>query len=373
MLLQNHTHTSKRQTEKWLRFKFTPMSIGLLLAACGSCANAAGQCVANPPIVGDDGLPAEIAALNPTLIFSDNFDSQPDFATEASVEYCINNAGNGCDRLPPNWSDYKAGERFHPIELNNSSLESSLQINGDQPRGSSGKSLMIWDESYGNTGQWGSDAMLGKYLPEGYKDLYVEYWIKFQPGYRWHDVEGGHGINYAKILRIGHRDEGQTPFSFSATGYNAPLMFIDTIVRSVTKNNAPQYVQAGVQAQLRCDPQESNYKCGTYTTAQSMNGYINDGNTSFVESYGDGNWHKISARMRLNSSPGARDGIAMTFFDNEMVAYADDVPFLGSNSPAGTKLNQVSLGGNMHNYPEPESNQFEQWYAIDDVRIYTIN
>ncbi len=73
--------------------------------------------------------------------------------------------------------------------------------------------------------------------------------------------------------------------------------------------------------------------------------------------------------MGLNSAPGASDDVVMVLFDNQLVGETHDVPFLGIGSPPGTLLNQVTIGGNMHNTPEPESSKFEQWYAIDDVRI----
>ncbi len=60
--------------------------------------------------------------------------------------------------------------------------------------------------------------MLGLHLPDGHRGLYVEYWIKFQPEYRWHFVDpgDGHGINYAKIPRKLARDRGSNGSQFSS-------------------------------------------------------------------------------------------------------------------------------------------------------------
>lgn len=332
---------------------------------------AAGECTVPTTPRPDATLPAELSGLNMTLLHEETFDDLPDFSNVAGVENCIGGTGNGCSRLPNGWSDFLVSEKWNPTDGGGANAKAGLQINGDFARGGSGKSLVIWDESRGDSGSWGSDAMLGKYFPSGHKDIYVEYWIKFQPGYRWHHLElnNPQGINYAKLMRIGHRDQGQSPFRFSASGSNAPLVFIDSSIWSRDQNPGRTNL-ASVLVSGRCDPQESNYKCGSYP--ETGRGYIN-GNASNAESYGDGNWHKLAARMRINTAPGRGDGIVMAWFDDQLLVNSTDVPWIGSNAPADTLLNMVVLGGNMHNYPEPENNRFEQWHSIDDVRIFAID
>ena len=334
---------------------------------------AAGICIAHPSEAPAPGtsLPAELVGMNMTLLHEESFDDLADFSNAAGVENCIGGSGNGCSRLPDGWSDFLVSEKWNPTDGGGSSTRAGLNINGEFPRGEAGKSLVIWDESRGDTGSWGSDAMLGKYFPDGHKDIYVEYWIQFQPGYRWHHLETSNpqGINYAKLMRIGHRDQGQSPFRFSASGSNAPLVFIDSSIWARDQNGR-RTDRASVLVSARCDPQESNYKCGSYP--ETGRGYIN-GDASNAESYGDGNWHKLAARMRINSGPGKNDGILMAWFDDQLMVNATDVPWIGSNAPADTLLNMVVLGGNIHNYPEPEGNRFEQWHSIDDVRIFSVN
>ncbi len=313
-------------------------------------------------------IPDELQTLTLTCIFEENFDAQPDFSNPTNNFYCRVGAGPGCTVMPTGWSDFTvSNERFHPIEQNDPSLEPNLQINSTQARGSSGKSLLLYDESFGNSGQWGSDVMLAKKLDTGYSDLYVEMWIKFQPGYRWHLVELGNGQNSAKILRIGHREPGQDGLSFGANRYNGPMAFINAMIWAQTSTGSNRAV---LKASPRCDPQQTDYFCPDYNGG-NIQGFLNNQGT-FAQTFGDGNWHKIGARMKLNSSPGVHDGIMMLFYDDELVVSVNDIPWRAIGSPAGTLLNSVIIGGNMHNYPEPEANMFEQWYAIDDVKIYSI-
>lgn len=339
-----------------------------VMFSIGGCANEGSGMQLSDSAAVENSTPEELSL---TLLFEDSFDQQADFRNSTGVENCIGGVGNGCDRLPAGWTDFLVSEQWHPDDLGDIRAQPGLQINADNPRGGSGKSLMLWDESRGDPGRWGSDAMLGRYLPGGHRDLYVEFWIKFQPDYRWHhrELTNPPGTNLAKLLRIGHRDAGKSPFSFSASGSNAPLMFIDSSVWARERNGQRSNI-ASLDLIGRCDPQETNYRCGDFV--ETGRGVIGD-DASFEQSLGDGNWHKVAARMALNSFPGAGDGIAMAWFDDELVGAASNVPFLGIDASGDTLLNMVTIGGNMHNYPEPERNQFEQWYAVDDVRIYAVN
>jgi len=326
-----------------------------------------------------DTLPAELTSLSTNLIFEESFDDAPDFVSPMARSGCVQGRpAENCALLPPGWTGYISREFWHPDEFGPTS-QAGMQINSAQGRGGMGKSMQIWDESQGGPGTWGSDVMLGKAFTPGYKDIYVEYWIKFQPGYRWHhaDPSINHGINYAKLLRIGHADEGKTPFSFGGRGPNGPISFINS---RVWYYNPPvdgqRNSRAGFAGTIRCDPQETDYTCPDYDfSSRSTVGYLNSesGYVSFEDSFGDGGWHKLAARMALNSSPGANDGILQIWYDDQLIANATDIPFLSSTAPADHLLNSVVLGGNLHNYPEAESERFEQWHAIDDVKIYAIN
>lgn len=328
-------------------------------------------------------IPVELESLTLTSIFEDNFDDQVDFANSigspnsngTAAWACRNGAEDACESLPEGWDVYSSGERFHPDIIDNPSAQPGVQITDFEPRGGSGKSMIVWDESYGTNAQWGSDALLGKKFSPGYNDIYTEMWIKFQPNYRWQYMETTKGINYAKVLRMSHSDSD--PISTGGNGTNAPLTILDIKVWSDDFFDGPRTNRIALQAQPRCDPQETNYRCPGRDFGLTGNISVPgvpgiNGDASFLDTFGNGDWHKIGMRMALNSAPGVEDGILMIWYDDKLVSSSSNVTFLETGAPENHLITTVLLGGNMNNVVEPEANQFEQWYAIDDVRMFAI-
>lgn len=60
------------------------------------------------------------------------------------------------------------------------------------------------------------------------------------------------------------------------------------------------------------------------------------------------------------------------WYDDQLLGVSPTNDLVTSDSIESRLLNYITVSGNMHNYPEPEANQFEQWYALDDVRIFAI-
>ncbi len=103
---------------------------------------------------------------------------------------------------------------------------------------------------------------------------------------------------------------------------------------------------------------------------------------------GDGDWHVLTFRLVVNSSPGTPDGIFQVWFDDELVHDIDDLMWMSSNffndcsgdgGPQGTGCptppntdylvegwNYFGLGGNAF-FVNPSPVGGDQWYAIDDV------
>jgi len=348
-------------------------SLGLIaMMAClsGVLATAAnaGECSVIPieqATTGPDG----IELLPSNLIMSENFNNSANFAVPFRGARCIRSIRPECDLVPEGWTNFYSSERWHP-QQGEPDRSPSMQISSEQFRGRSGKSLVIWDESHGGPSTWGSDAILARNLNEEIKDVYAEFYILFEPGYRWHHIERGSGTNLAKLFRLTHFDGGDaSPFKFFGNGDSAPLFFLDLNIWTTTQNGSTVN-RTGLSSAVRCDPQENNYRCNNFTENELSR---LTGSPSFAESLGDGNWHKIGVRVAMNSSPGARDGIITIWVDDVQIGNRDDVPFLGPGAPAGNGWNMVMLGGNMHNYPEAEGARFEQWSAIDDFKLYRLD
>lgn len=316
-------------------------------------------------------LPPELAGLSMTLVHEDDFDDQPDFTTQAARSFCFDQSDQAdCADLPAGWTDFNSWERWHPADL--SDAKAGLQINANSGRGGTGKSLVIWDESRGTPSMWGSDAMIGKRFETGHTDIYAEMWLQYQPGYRWHHLEpfSSRGINYTKILRISNVAPGDYPFTYGASGTNGPMALADTILWAFDQNGE-RTDRGRADIAVRCAPHTTNYRCGA-DEVRGIQANLRD-TTRFEERFGNnGEWHKIGLRMKLNSAPGVADGIGMLWVDDVLQASADNVTWLGADADPDMLLNMVTFGGNMHNYPEPEAERFEQWHAIDDVRIFAI-
>ena len=337
----------------------------LVLATTGTAIGA--MCVAYPenqPAQSIEGLPPELANANMNILHSESFDDQPDFSAGKRMR-CTNESDADCASVPDGWSHMYTGEKWHPVDDSDSSLRPSLEISGEQHYGSSGKSMIITDESYGSPSQWGSDGQLGRALDSEYKEIYAEIQLKFQPGFRWRGVEAGKGSDVAKIFRIAHFGGGSegNRFQFFSGGDTGPAMLLD--VKNITSSTR---TQARIKSVVRCGPVSSNYSCGSYGDERESS---LPGEPTFTESFGDGNWHKVAFRAKFNSAPGIADGEVDMWLDNILVHSLRDVPFIGTGSNA-QGWNMFMVGGNMHNYPEDESQRFEQWWAIDDVRLYEI-
>lgn len=312
-----------------------------------------------------DSLPSELDGLTLTSIFEDNFDAHDDFENPVENYYC---SAPNCS--VSGWTSLRVVERFHPVDDNDPSLEANFQLSAEQARGGTGKALKLYDESYGNSGQWGSDILLSKKFDQGYNDLYVEFWVKFQPGYRWHLLEAGHGQNSAKIMRISHRQEGSFPSTYGANGSHGPMSLMNIIPQITHGENEITRLYGN----RRCAPQTTNYFCSDEGSGRIIGPISNGSNTNslWAEAFGDDQWHKIAMRMKLNSAPGVTDGSLMIWYDDQLLGVSPTIDWLGIDTTEPRLLNYVTISGNMHNYPEPEANQLEQWYALDDVRVFSI-
>ena len=314
-----------------------------------------------------NNLPSELDGLTLTSVFEDNFDGHDDFENPEERYFC---SAPNCDVPLAGWTSLSVGERFHPVDANNPNLEANFQLSAEEARGGTGKALKLYDESYGNSGQWGSDILLSKKLDQGYDDLYVEFWVRFQPGYRWHLLEEGHGQNSAKMLRISHRQEGSFSSTYGANGSHGPMSLMNIIPQITRGENE----MTRLYGNRRCAPQTTNYFCSDEGSERIIGGISNGNNenSTWAESFGDGEWHKIAMRMKLNSAPGVTDGSLMVWYDDQLLGESPTIDWLGAGTTGPRLLNHVTVSGNMHNYPEPEGDQFEQWYALDDVRVFAI-
>lgn len=295
------------------------------------------------------------------ILFTDNYDATPDWQNVGS-QRCNWLGGTNCGNVPLNY------DLMYVTDKNKTSP--MCQITSAAGKGLSGKGIRLSDESNGDRNSWGSDCQIEKYLYKQYPEIWVSYYIRYNSNMIWES-----GSRTSKILRIGH--------------YN-PLV-IDGTARTSTfntnnnskKNNGLGDTTAGVfflylkhdsdklvrfQQGVRCG---GTYKCGSYDEAWFQNMSGTTGN-SWKETFGDNKWHHIEARVKMNSSVGAKDGVLELYFDGVRQTKRNDIPWrLAGTKKTVTGFNMVSIGGNTNNVWAGQTNE-EQWmYDFDNLRICT--
>ena len=119
---------------------------------------------------------------------------------------------------------------------------------------------------------------------------------------------------------------------------------------------------------------------GTANDYYTMDEYSNEPETSIYQggsnslsweqTFGDGEWHKINVYLKMDSSPGAADGIYEMWLDGIKEFEATDIPWRRVGDPDPMGWNECSIGGNMSNVWADLADKAEQWYQVDDFKVY---
>jgi hypothetical protein len=81
-------------------------------------------------------------------------------------------------------------------------------------------------------------------------------------------------------------------------------------------------------------------------------------------------WTKVAFYMEMNSAPGVADGVFKQWLDGERILNRINRVWVGNNTESKmVGWNFVSMGGNHHFYPYPDSDEYRDWYALDDLLI----
>ena len=294
------------------------------------------------------------------IIFQENFDNDADWHQLSNRDSCTNQ--NCPHPAPGNWTYYNNDELWHPNEYPNK--HATGNINNVNHRGLSGKAYTHWQESSdGKSGDgWGNDGMLIKYLGRDYKELYIQFYIKFDPGYQWAYTQNqGSGF---KLFRAYHWDRTSpvTAYGPDVNGENAPIYFFDL---------GQNYYGWRHMHFFRCAPTVSDYYCDNSPTGEYDFGDFYKGDPSFKQHLGDGKWHKLSWHLKMNSTPGSTDGIMEFWADDILEAARYNLQYVTSRGKM-VGWNIIAIGGNVHNKYSDPSNKSEQWYSIDDLIVSTI-
>lgn len=326
------------------------------------------------------------AIAHSEVLFEESFDGLPDYTSSEE----LNLDGWSFRRNGEvNWSPSNGyPDKHDAFEI--------LERNSDKARGGEGKSFVAWRESYDpGWKQWNSDGILMKYLPEGFEQLYVSFYVRFSP--EW--TRGG----TSKMFRIYSWDsESDSPFKFFSDGNAGPLFdwkyyysesygmrnFLtfrggphgdnydidDSDISDLPRN----LVNRGdLSLNFTKDTVGMSLDGGTPKIVDQVNGgFISDNLNQTVthdQIFGSSsNWTKVAFYVQMNSAPGVNDGVIMQWLNDELVFRNDSVNWVGANPDNKmVKWNAVALGGNDFFREYPNGDRYEEWYSIDDVTIAT--
>jgi hypothetical protein len=320
------------------------------------------------------------------VVFEENFDAQPNFTPSVTGPL---DASLG-DTVPEGWTHMYTGDRWNPStgDPNNHYSLEILTTNSDKARGGIGKSAVNWRESFtpdSGWAMWNSDSQLIKLLDNEHKELYVEFYIRFSDNWYQRTNQGDTSSYTSKLFRVGFFNRQDNIYS-GYQGDLGPLFFWD-----YKRDN---YGIRNVQAFRGGAPETGNYYFdGNYARGKSIS-YLNpeqldkvnggalsnfdgtgspDGYTTHEHVFGgSAEWTKVAFYVKMNSAPGVADGIVRQWMDDVEIVNTTDIPWIMETDGqdfSSLGWNYFAIGGNDYFQGLPNSEQFEDWYAIDDVVV----
>ena len=343
------------------------------------------------------------------LIFEDNFDDQPDWHSRLPENNTGAHPSDEPDRIQRagthtflnKWyscyqDGYYAADKGNPGGYSTISV---LSADAAEARGGTGKCLRITRESYtpisGNPNFWASDDQIGTFFPEGYDQLYIEFWIRFGP--EWTAAAPW----ASKLFRVhSWSGQGSEYQGFADSDYSegqlGPIMLWDwnqtTGVRNALAFRGGPHGQnysmnntrmpglprglvglGDLPLNFTTDTAGMAEDGGTPQIPDLVNGgYISDNMNqapSHAQIYGT-EWHKAAFFVRMNSAPGAYDGIARQWLDGQRIFNTEQVCWVPEGNFIMPKWNFVAFGGNDNFQEYPNEDKRQEFIFIDDVKVY---
>ncbi|MFP3978297.1 hypothetical protein [Marinobacter sp. KMM 10035] len=340
------------------------------------------------------------AGVQAEIVFEDDFDDQPDWTSALYSTDSVQRATT--HKIPEGWYSIRQVPTWAPSTGYPDKHEAIeiLASNASKARGGKGKSFVSWRDSY-NKGwnYWASESMLLKYFPEGYDQLYVEFWIRFDPNWTRSNVEGLAAAT-SKMFRVSSWSGDGSEYSAFSDGNIGPIALWDHKLNSYGMR---------VGLAFRGGPHSDNYKLAAEEIPDIghiiTSGSLGDVNANYTNSlrgmgvsggdpqltdrvkggpltgyvehdqvFGPGDsWTKLGFFVKMNSDVGARDGEFRMWLNDEQMFVSTQIPWLRSSETRDEKAqwNLVAIGGNDFFQTYPNEDRREEWYSIDDLVIRT--
>ncbi|MBK1871742.1 hypothetical protein FE848_00750 [Marinobacter sp. 1-3A] len=341
-------------------------------------------------------------ATQAEVIFEENFDNQPDWTSGMFSTDTVQRAAT--HKIPEGWFSIRqvptwAPSKGHPDKHETIEI---LASNSEKARGRKGKSFVSWRDSYdAGWNYWASESILLKYFPKGYDELYVEFWISFDPNWTRVAVPSKPSAT-SKIFRVSSWSGDGTEYGAFSDGNIGPIALWDHTVNRYGLRNTLAF---------RGGPHSDNYKLtaqdipdvGRYLISGSLGDFnlnfsgslsemgpnkeqpiINDrvngglitGGTFGVvghdQIFGSGaSWTKMAFYVKMNSAPGVKDGVFRQWLNDKQIFVSTEIPWIrpSETRDENAKWNLVAIGGNDFFQTYPNEDRHEEWYSIDDLVI----
>jgi len=324
-----------------------------------------------------------------SLIFEDNFDNQPDWTSDSVL-------GGNVFSVPEGWTAGRADPRWSPATgyPDKHATAEVLASNSDKARGGTGKSYVGWRVSYDpGWKQFNSDSVIIKYFPEGYDEIYAEFWVTFSDEMAATYYNGT--IGQSKLFRAYHfngdmneifsyfGNVNKPAFSWDIAGeteygvrnFHSYYTRGESDLRGII-TDLPQYsgLQGGGDISLwyansatdgmgvnGSNPSLTDYKNG---------GSITSGPVDIDQVFGgETQWVKMGFYMKMNSAPEVADGVLMQWINDERILSLHTIPWIRAGFDM-VKWNTIGIGGNDFFRGFPNESLYQDWYAIDDLKVY---
>lgn len=351
------------------------------------------------------------------VIFSDSFDEQPDWNSGLPENHYGSNTTGGASTggwevdvvqsadthtIPLGWSYVRQTPAYAPSrgDVNNHEVieisSASTFENPNRVRGGTGKSFVSWRDS--NTKQFVSDGILLKYFPEGFDQLYVEFWVNFSdemiatyynPDYQTQTT------GLAKLFRVYHWTGQGNVFDYYSDKNPAFLWGFEGRPESQRGYGFRNKMSALTRRTISTDPAQSkfldhqgnpsNQVPSSYhpvTTTRYGDSILKDQrdgklmsldqfSADIDEVFGDEtHWTKMAFFVKMNSAPGAYDGQLVQWIDGKKITDIKTMQWVSATRNM-VKWTTIGFGGNDNFDKYPNELRHEEWYAVDDIKVAT--
>lgn len=301
------------------------------------------------------------------VVFQENFDNQADWSVSQRTDTATSCYSN-CS-VPTGWTGYYNGLSYCPGGPGNN----NMYIRSANARGGTGKAITYYDESCVDYFE-DSDGQLFKDFGQEYDELYIRFYIKFQTGYQWENDLNNPPQH--KLIHLQHYCGSGNPFAYRGqTNYDCNKPF--AIVGIYIYNNTLYYY---FNAACEEDCMSSGPCCAPYSwdAGAGWDGMDIAALGNFNTLLGDGNWHYMEFRFKINTNTGTtfkNDGIHTFWLDGVQRYTTTTFPYgqAGGDTNPRRGFRIMTIGGNNSNRwtRSCSGTSCEQWYAIDDLVVAT--